>query len=78
MTIRKRLQYRYGSMMNLYSCSREKAGKTCILLENEVALIFRNIVTVQYLHSHAQKSIKNCLRQWDFCLLAHVFVRSAQ
>ena len=23
-------------------------------------------VTVQYLHSHAQKSIKNCLRQWDF------------
>ena len=36
------------------------------------------IVTVQYLHSHAQKSIKNCLRQWDFCLLAHVFVRSAQ
>ena len=25
---KKRLQYRYGSMMNLYSCSREKAGKT--------------------------------------------------
>ena len=43
MTIRKRLQYRYGSMMNPYSCSREKAGKTCILLENEVVLIFRNI-----------------------------------
>ena len=36
------------------------------------------IVTVQCLHSHAQKSIKNCLRQWNFCLLAHVFVRSAQ
>ena len=43
MIIKKRLQYRYGSMVNLYSCSREKAGKTCILLENEEVLIFRNI-----------------------------------
>ena len=25
-----------------------------------------------------EKSIKNCLRQWDFCLQAHVFIRSAQ
>ena len=39
---------------------------------------YNKFVTVQYLHSHAQKSIKNCLRQWDFCLLVHVFVRSAQ
>ena len=43
MSIKKRLQYRFDSMVNLYSCSREKAGKTCILLENEVVLIFRNI-----------------------------------
>ena len=38
----------------------------------------RKFVTVQYLHSHEQKSIENCLRQWDFCLPAHVFLRSAQ
>lgn len=43
MTIKKRLQYRFGSMVNLYCCSREKAGKTCILLENEDVPIFRNI-----------------------------------
>ncbi|WP_207664035.1 hypothetical protein, partial [Clostridium sp. AF22-10] len=51
-------------------------------INNDFATLFcsylTNFVTVQYLHSHAQKSIKNCLRQWDFCLLAHVFVRSAQ
>ena len=35
-------------------------------------------VTAQYLRSHEQRSIKNCLRQWDFCLPAHVFLRSAQ
>ena len=39
--------------------------------------IFWN-VTVQYPHSYGQKSIENCLRQWDFCLQAHVFIRSAQ
>ena len=43
MTIKKRLQYRFDSMVNLYCCSREKAGKTCILLENEDVPIFRNI-----------------------------------
>ena len=37
-----------------------------------------SIVTVQYPHSYGQKSIENCLRQWDFCLQAHVFIRSAQ
>ena len=35
-------------------------------------------VTVQYLHSYMQKSIPNRLRRWDFCLLAYVFLRSAQ
>ena len=35
-------------------------------------------VTVQYPHSYEQKSIDNCLRQWDFCLLFYVFLRSAQ
>ena len=43
MTIKKRLQYRFDSMVNLYSCSREETGKTCILLENEDVPIFRNI-----------------------------------
>ena len=38
----------------------------------------RRYVTVQYPHSYEQKSIENCLRQWDFCLQAHAFVRSAQ
>ncbi len=28
--------------------------------------IFFRDITVQYLHSHGQKSIENCLRQWDF------------
>ena len=31
-----------------------------------ISVKYRQSVTVQYLHSHAQKSIKNCLRQWDF------------
>ena len=38
----------------------------------------RNSVTVQYPHSYGQKSIEKCLLQWDFCLQAHVFIRSAQ
>ena len=30
--------------------------------------LFCPVVTVQYPHSYGQKSIENCLRQWDFCL----------
>ena len=49
-----------------------------ILSSRSISAFHPELVTVQYPHSYGQKSIENCLRQWDFCLQAHVFIRSAQ